>query len=108
MNLIERGEVLVGFRPEQFVPRQAAKAGNELQSFTFHISRVEYLGADQLLYGEVEEGGGETAVIAKLSSEETIPADPGHSYEFVVQEQQIRYFDKATGLRVGPEEGAGP
>jgi multiple sugar transport system ATP-binding protein len=102
MNLIERGNVLVGFRPEQFVPREAANSGNVLESFRFQVGRVEYLGADQLIYGAVEGMVGDSDVISRLSSEETIPMEPGKTYEFVVQKQQLRFFDKETGLRTEP------
>ncbi|MDX1601020.1 MAG: ABC transporter ATP-binding protein [Anaerolineales bacterium] len=104
MNLIERDGVLVGFRPEQFVPREAAGSDNELQSFRFHIGRVEYLGADQLLYGEVLGASGETEAISRLSSEETIPIEPDETYEFVVEKQRLRFFEKESGLRTDPIE----
>lgn len=104
MNLIERDSVLVGFRPEQFIPKEAAKTTNELQTFRFHVGRVEYLGADQLLYGEVLSASGSTDAISRLSSEETIPIEPGETYEFAVEKQQLRFFEKESGLRTEQRE----
>lgn len=102
MNLVERNGVLVGFRPEQFVPNEVADESEELQSFRFHLGRVEYLGADQLLYGEVLGATGETEAISRLSSEERIPLQTGETYEFVVEEERLRFFDKESGLRTEP------
>ncbi|MFQ5945703.1 MAG: ABC transporter ATP-binding protein [Anaerolineae bacterium] len=103
MNLIKRDDLLVGFRPEQFIPKEAAQSQNDLQVFPFHVTRVEYLGADQLLYGTVEDSGGDAPAIAKLSSEETIPIETEQRYDFVVQKQQLRFFDLKTGLRTEPK-----
>ncbi len=102
MNLIERDDVLVGFRPEQFIPKEAAKPHDDLQVFPFRVTRVEYLGADQLLYGTVEDSGGGTPAIAKLSSEQTVPIETGPRHPFVVQKHQLRFFDRETGLRTDP------
>jgi multiple sugar transport system ATP-binding protein len=104
MNFIERDGVLAGFRPEQFIPKEAAQAGSELVGFPFTVGRVEYLGADQLLYGTVDYGGREFDTIARLSSEEAIPINPGEIHEFAVQKRQLRFFVKDTGLRTHPME----
>ena len=103
MNLIERDAVLLGFRPEQFIPKEVAKAQDDLHVFPFRVTRVEYLGADQLLYGTLEDSPEETPAIAKLSSEETIPIETGQRYDFAVQKHQLRFFDRATGLRTDPK-----
>lgn len=104
MNFVERDGVLVGFRPEQFVPRQVANSPEPMQSFQFTVGRVEYLGADQLVYGTIQDASGETEAIARLSSEEVTPTKPGETYDFVVQKQQLRFFDKASGERIEPVE----
>ena len=99
MNLVEKDGKLVGFRPEQFIPKEAAKGQDNLASFSFQVTRVEYLGADQLLYGMLEGAAQDEITVAKLSSELKIPIEAGQSYDFVVQKQQLRFFDKATGRR---------
>ncbi|MFQ5857093.1 MAG: ABC transporter ATP-binding protein [Anaerolineae bacterium] len=104
MNLVERDDCLVGFRPEQFIPKQAAEDQNNLATFSFQVTRVEYLGADQLLYGVLEGIAEDNTTVAKLSSELTIPIEAGQRYDFVVQKQQLRFFDKTTGLRTEPRE----
>lgn len=54
MNFIRRDNYLFGFRPEQFVPQEIADRKDELQLFSFAVTRVEYLGAEQQIYGVVE------------------------------------------------------
>ncbi len=105
MNLVEQNEILVGFRPEQFVPVEAADNGNELEIFSFRVHRAEYLGADQLLYGTLEGATDETPLIARLSSEHAIAIQPNQVYDFSVQKQQLRYFDAESGLRTEARPG---
>lgn len=99
MNLVEEDRRLVGFRPEHFHPRAG---GNEAggQSFAFHAMRVEYLGADRLVYGSVDHASRETSVVAKLPSTVTAEIEAGQAYDFVVATENLRYFDKATGQRI--------
>lgn len=103
MNLVEKDNCLVGFRPEHFLPKAIAEVAGNLVSFPFKTTRGEYLGADRLLYGVVDGISGATKTIARLSSTVMVPIQPGESYEFVVQEKDLRFFDKATGLRTKPE-----
>jgi multiple sugar transport system ATP-binding protein len=102
MNLLERGHYQIGFRPENFLPKEVFDGQKDLESFYFNVSRVEYLGSDRLLYGVV--GGVEEArVVAKLPSTVTVPIEVGGRYEFVVQAQHVKFFDKKTGFRAEPE-----
>lgn len=103
INFIERDNCLLGFRPEQFVPKEAAEGQDNLQTFSFYITRVEYLGADQLLYGTIEGTTEGVAAISKLSSESNFKIQAGQTYDFVVKKKQLRFFDKRTGLRMEPE-----
>ena len=98
MNLIEQDECLVGFRPEQFIPKGVAEVQDNVATFSFRVTRVEYLGADQLLSGELAGNSG--AVVAKLSSESRYRIVTGETYDFVVQKGQLRFIDKTTGLRI--------
>jgi hypothetical protein len=43
---------------------------------------------------------GETRTVARLPSTVTLPIEPGHAYEFLVQAKDIMFFDKATGRRI--------
>ena len=101
MNLLEMEDCLVGFRPENFTPTADARGGN-LRTFAFHVDWVEHLGADRLVYGKVAgtpEGG---LTIAKIPSLLTIPVAAGETHDFIVQESDLRFFDKETGVRIEP------
>lgn len=101
MNLVERDNYLIGFRPEHFIPREVVQVQNNLATSAFRVTRVEYLGSDRLVYGVVGRSEG-TTVVSKLPSTVTIPLEPGELYEFVVQAQDLRFFDKTTGVRTDP------
>ena len=100
MNLIQRDNHFLGFRPEQFIPTEMAEGRDDLEFFPFTVTRVEYLGAEQEVYGTIEESMENNRVISSLSSETKIDFEPGKTYSFAVRKQQLRYFDKASGNRI--------
>jgi multiple sugar transport system ATP-binding protein len=102
MNLIEKGEFLFGFRPEQFLPKEAITNGAKVQPFKFKVNRVEYLGADQLAYGSLQGISGGTRIVAKLGSEIDVKISAETTYDFVVQKNQLRFFDKKSQVRIEP------
>ena len=102
MNLVEHGDALVGFRPETFLPREVYGAQETLLSFQFKVTRIEYLGADRLLYGFLGGKLADAHVIAKLPSTVTASIQQGATYEFVVQDKDLKFFEKDTGLRTQP------
>ena len=102
MNLVEHDEVIVGFRPETFLPKEVYGAQGSLLSFQFKVTRIEYLGADRLLYGFLGGKLADAHVIAKLPSTVTASIQQGDTYEFVVQAKDLKFFDEETGLRTGP------
>jgi multiple sugar transport system ATP-binding protein len=99
MNLLERGDHLLGFRPEQFSAKETVNVSEDVTQFIFEVAWVEYLGADRLIWGTIEGEPEEKLVVAKLPSLVAIPITPGESYEFVVLTRDLRFFDKATGVR---------
>ncbi|MEX2030667.1 MAG: ABC transporter ATP-binding protein [Anaerolineales bacterium] len=103
MNLVEGDRHLIGFRPEHFHPKASGDRSTAGQSFAFHATRVEYLGADRLVYGSVDHAARQTQVVAKLPS--TVPAqiEAGQVYDFAVAAEYLRYFDKVTGQRIRAE-----
>jgi multiple sugar transport system ATP-binding protein len=102
MNILEMDDFLVGFRPEQFILKKDVDTKKQTRSFSFKVNRVEYLGADQLLYGNVEGFSKDFQVVAKLSSESTNDIKADNIYEFAVEWDQLRFFDKDNGLRIEP------
>ncbi len=103
MNLIERDDHLIGFRPEHFLPWEVheEERGRPLV-FPFRVHRVEYLGADRLVYGVLGGPFGQARAISKLPSTVTLAVESGRTYDFAVPEKDVKFFDKATGLRTGP------
>jgi multiple sugar transport system ATP-binding protein len=100
MNLIKRQDYIVGFRPEQFLPSGIQNGRFKAVTFPFRVTRVEYLGADRLLYGILEGVFAEQKVIARLPSTVTVSIEPGTKYEFTVEEKELKFFDTSTELRI--------
>lgn len=101
MNLIQRDEVLVGIRPECFLPKEIYDVSDDLRSFQFRVWRVEHLGSDRLVYGSLDQDGEapEEAIIAKVPLNVSVSLQKGQVYEFAVLAQDIKLFDRETGLR---------
>jgi multiple sugar transport system ATP-binding protein len=99
MNLIEDGTTWLGFRPEAFLPR-GVETGVDLEALPFRVTRIEYLGADRLVYGVIEGRSPEAHVISKLPTSIRTDVVAGEHYDFVVRRSDIARFDRASGRRV--------
>ena len=107
MNLIEvpggGGGTLLGFRPENFLPRDHFSTGEPIRPLGFAVRRVEYLGSDRYVYGTVTDAGaGAATVIAKLPATVGTAIPDGETLPFAVPERALCYFDAATGARRRP------
>lgn len=107
MNLIERNGYLMGFRPENFLPPQTIEAeiggmDAELVPFRFEVGRVENLGSDRLLYGNVADLE-DNRTVSKLPSTVRIVVEAGETYDFAVRKKDLRFFDASSGLRAEPQ-----
>ena len=103
MNLVEVDTAIIGFRPEQFLPRDIHATSARLVPFQFRLTRIEYLGADRLLYGILETSfAPDQKVIANLPATVTTTLQPGECYQFAVPEPGLKFFDRTTGLRIAP------
>lgn len=105
MNLVEHEDTIVGFRPEHFRPAQAARAGQHL-NFPFRIDLIEYLGSEWIVYGTIASGkfAGKN-IISRLPA--TIatgaPQNGNTAHDFVVSEDDLKYFDRQSGSRCEPK-----
>ena len=99
MNLIENDHVITGFRPEHYLPRSAFGGDAQLASLPLAVNRVEYLGADRLVYGTLEPPSPPAKVISRLPSTVTAAVQPGERHDFAVRMQDLKQFDRATGLK---------
>jgi len=98
MNLVEDGKTYLGFRPEEFLPREVGSQKDNV-TFPFRVTRVEYLGADRLIYGVLEGRTPEARVISKLPNNIRAEITAGQKYDFVVRKSDIVRFDGSTGRR---------
>jgi multiple sugar transport system ATP-binding protein len=99
MNLVEEGDNYLGFRPEAFLPR-GIEAGEDNVAFRFRVTRIEYLGADRLVYGVLEGRTPDTHVISKIPTNVRTELTAGQTYDFVVRRRDLERFDRASGRRI--------
>ena len=102
MNLVRHRDYLLGFRPEDFHPK-GTYSNAKAATFQFNVTRIEYLGADRLIYGMLIGDFSDQKVIARLPATVTVKIEPSMSYEFAVPEHELRFFDKSTELRIAPQ-----
>ena len=94
MNLIERDGGSMGFRPENFLPKELLN-GTPVVEFPFRVDRVEYLGSEHILYGALDGRAAKREVTAKLPAHATLNGiSPGAWHVFAVRETELRYFDR--------------
>jgi multiple sugar transport system ATP-binding protein len=104
MNLIERGDRVLGIRCEHFVLREAAAGDPAELSFRIRVDQLQFLGAEWLAYGAQVQGEGEHAarIVVRLSQDEGYRLQAGRTYGFTVARRHVRAFDRASGRRAPP------
>jgi len=100
MNLVNTGDVMLGFRPENFLPKASFAENIPVNNITFNVHRVEYLGGDRLLYGTVLGNLPETAAIARIPSSVPYVPAPGTEVPFAVASSDLRRFDTESGKAI--------
>jgi multiple sugar transport system ATP-binding protein len=100
MNLVPRGDVLVGFRPEHLLPVE--NVPGERVTATLEVQRMEYLSGDRHIYGTVDLGEGPCRVIARLPATVETPIEVGERHDFAVPAGRLRFFETASGNRTAP------
>jgi multiple sugar transport system ATP-binding protein len=95
VNLIEWNGGHLGFRPENFLPKEMIRDG-EVAEFSFRVDRAEYLGSERIVYGELEGLHSPAEVTAKLPPAHVPLASiqPGEWHAFAVPNSQLCYFDR--------------
>jgi multiple sugar transport system ATP-binding protein len=102
MNLVEKDTCIIGFHPEHILPREVFPTSGDWLTIPFELTRVEYLGSERFIYGLVDSYKGRTKIVSVLPSLVTVALEAGKIYEFVVDRQDINYFDKKTEVRIPP------
>ena len=105
MNLLPVAEYeLLGFRPEHLHRRRTARPSRAeapcaARRFDYQVTRLEYLGADRLLYGTVDDyQGNPHLTLARLPSNVTMALEVGSTYPFAVTREHS--FDRHSGERL--------
>ena len=95
MNILDQNGGAVGFRPENFLPKDMMEDQN-FGEFNFRVDRSEYLGSERIVYGVVEGFDPNQIVTAKLPPAHVAEASirPGEWHPFAVRNAALRYFDK--------------
>jgi multiple sugar transport system ATP-binding protein len=99
MNFFERDGAVVGFRPEQLLPKGSYATKDPLVDFWFQVDRVENLGADRLLYGSLRDIASQRKIIVNLPSTVQLAVEAGRDYELSIRRQDLKFFDKHSGRR---------
>jgi multiple sugar transport system ATP-binding protein len=93
MNIVARNGGYLGFRPENFLPKEMLK-DVAFTEFKFRVDRSEYLGSERIVYGVLEGFDPKQAITAKLPpahvADEWIR--PGEWHPFAVRNSAVRYF----------------
>ncbi len=103
MNLLRKQQYILGFRPEDFHPKATQNDTARVAAFRLNVTRLEYLGADRLIYGTLVGDYSDQKVIARLPVTVPVKLEPANSYEFTVPEDELRFFDSSTELRIAAQ-----
>ncbi len=105
MNILHRDDHLLGFRPENLLPRDSVPATDGRLVCELEITRVENLGSDHYVYGTIPDIDPDAKVIAKIPSNIPVAGGPGDRETYVVSRDRLRWFDVDTGERIDAPDG---
>jgi multiple sugar transport system ATP-binding protein len=100
MNLVQTDDHTLGFRPECFLPAESFAENVEVAPITLNVHRIEYLGGDRLLYGNVMGDLPDTPAISRIPSSVSYTPILGSEAKFAVATSDLRRFDKTTGKAI--------
>src|SRR6202795_4277344 len=97
MNLAELDNLIVGFRPEHFLP--AIHVTGETVPLRFKVENTEYLGSEWIVSGTLVGGKLDAKkVVSRLTTAQHLQL--GNVYDFVVSISILKFFDRATQKHV--------
>ncbi|HVT61272.1 MAG TPA: ABC transporter ATP-binding protein [Thermoanaerobaculia bacterium] len=103
MNLVDHGDVLVGFRPEHLLP--SALVEGPAVAITARVTGVEYLGNERVLYTRIQDGRfGDQRLIGRLPSVYHVEVNEGEVVRLAIPERNLRFFAKSGGRRAEPRQ----
>ncbi len=96
MNLVPQGADLLGFRPENlFLAVEDSIDSTTTLSFQLSQIREEYLGSEKLVYGELDG----VRTVSRMPANLQLGTPEGSSLTFAVNREDLRIFDRDSGLR---------
>ncbi len=95
MNIIDKDNLYLGFRPENLEPEQIFKYSKD-DSFKLelHVNRVEFLGNDTLIYCSSDLTN--EVITAKIVSNDNLNLIEGKKFNFYVQSNNVFKYSKET------------
>jgi len=100
MNLVPADGVIVGFRPEHFLPPGVAERSGEHVEYQFRVTHSEYLGAERILYGIIEGGPfNGRKVISRIPATRGSEISDGNTYSFAIANRDLKFFDPKSEKR---------
>ena len=95
MNIIDKDNLYLGFRPENLEPEQIFKYSKD-DSFKLElrVNRVEFLGNDTLIYCSSDLTN--EVITAKIISNDNLNMIEGKNYNFYVQSNNLFKYSKET------------
>jgi len=104
MNLIEENNFILGFRPESCMPLSYFLNEPDLFILKIIFNRTEYLGNENLLYGESQELFKNSKIIVRIPSAIHLNIKLEEICEFAVRRSDLRFFTKDTiGKRINKQ-----
>src|SRR3989454_9099327 len=103
MNLLESDDVVVGFRPEHFLPADRLREGSRIP-LRFRVTYLEFLGAERILYGSLAGSRfEEKEVLCPRPAAVSEAFQVGSVYDFGVAHESLRFFDRQSEKRTQPK-----
>lgn len=96
MNLVPNGNRQIGFRPESVEPRGDSFDPVNGLEFSLDNIRLEYLGSEKLIYGEING----TRAVSRLPASYPLDVVDGGSVAVMVPNSALRLFDTESGEAV--------
>ena len=95
MNVIDKDNLFIGFRPENLEPEEIFKASKD-NSFKLelHVNRIEFLGNDTLIYCSSDLTN--EVITSKIISTDNLNMTEGKKYNFYVESNNIFKYSKET------------
>jgi multiple sugar transport system ATP-binding protein len=101
MNLLDMGDVIVGFRPEHLLPE--ALVPWPRARMTLRIDAREYLGSEHVMVGRpVSARWGKERVVARLPSTISEEMTSGTEVHLAVETAHLKFFDHHSEKRCAP------